>query len=257
MQADNQLAAGRWWTDAKASPQFSVETGIAEALGMHLGDTLTFDLAGTPITARITSLRRVDWDSFNVNFFVLAPPGVLETYPATFVTSFYLPERDAALLSGLVQAFPNLLVIDVAQVLGQVQKMMDQVSRAVQFIFLFTIAAGLIVLYAALASTRDERVYQATLMRTLGATRAQLRHAILAEYAALGAISGVLAAGGAAALGYFVATRILNLPYAFSPTVWIVGAFGGALGVAAAGYAGARRIAEAAPLKVLRDLGQP
>ncbi|HYC48887.1 MAG TPA: FtsX-like permease family protein [Burkholderiales bacterium] len=255
MQTDNQLADGRWWSGTAPQPQFSVETGISETLGMQLGDMLTFDIAGAPVTARITSLRKVDWDSFNVNFFVLAPPGMLERHPATYVTSFYLPPNDAALLTGLVQQFPNLLVIDVAQVLAQVQKMMDQVSRAVQFIFVFTVLAGLVVLYAALASTRDERIYQATLMRTLGASRRQLKQALVAEYAALGTLAGLLAASGAAALGYVVATRVLNLPYAFSASVWLVGALAGAIGIAAAGYAGARRVVEVAPLKVLRELG--
>jgi putative ABC transport system permease protein len=253
MQSDNRIAAGRWWPEAKAGPQFSVETGIAESLGMKLGDTLTFDVAGTPVGARVTSLRKVDWDTFNVNFFVVSPPGMLESYPATFVTSFYLPPRNQALLSSLVRAFPNFVLIDIAQVLGQVQKMMDQVARAVQFIFLFTLLAGLTVLYAAIASTQDERLYQATIMRTLGASRSQLRRAILAEFAVLGALAGLLAAAGATAMGYVIATQVLNLDYTFNSMVWLAGAFAGAAGIAAAGYAGTRGVLNVAPLKVLRE----
>jgi putative ABC transport system permease protein len=254
MQADNQIVSGRWWTPAQQAPQYSVETGIAETLGMKLGDTLTFDVAGNRVSARVTSLRKVDWDTFNVNFFVVAPPGVLEPYPATFVTSFYLPPGNAALLAGLVREFPNFLLIDVAQVLGQVQRMMDQVARAVQFIFLFTLLAGLTVLYAAIASTQDERLYQATIMRTLGASRAQLRRAILAEFVVLGALAGLLAAAGATALGYVIATQILNLAYSFNAMLWIVGALAGAAGIAAAGYAGTRGVFNVAPLKALREI---
>ncbi len=254
MQADNQLVAGRWWTPTESGAQFSVEDGIAERLGMKLGDTLTFDVAGVPVAARVTSLRKVDWDTFNVNFFVIAPPGVLESYPATYVTSFYLPPASAALLNGIVREFPNLLLIDVAQVLAQVQKMMDQVARAVQFIFLFTLFAGLTVLYAAIASTQDERRYQATVMRTLGASRSQLRRAIVAEFAVLGALAGLLAAAGASVLGFVVATKVLNLTYAFNATVWIVGAAAGALGIAIAGYAGTRSVLNVAPLKALREI---
>ncbi|MGZ5127468.1 MAG: ABC transporter permease, partial [Burkholderiales bacterium] len=197
MQSDNRLTAGRWWSGTAPGPQFSVEDGIAETLGIHLDDVLTFDIAGEAVSARVTSLRKVDWDSFNVNFFVVGPPGMLEQHPATFVTSFYLPPANSMLLASLVREFPNVLLIDVAQVMSQVQTMMDQVARAVQFIFLFTLLAGLTVLYAAIASTQDERLYQATIMRTLGASRAQLRRAIVAEFAVLGLLAGILAAAGA------------------------------------------------------------
>ena len=254
MQSDNRIVTGRWWAPARPAPQFSVETGISETLGMKLGDTLTFDVAGSRVSARVTSLRKVDWDTFNVNFFVIAPPGVLEPYPATFVTSFHLPPGNAALLASLVREFPNFLLIDVAQVLGQVQRMMDQVARAVQFIFLFTLLAGLTVLYAAIASTQDERLYQATIMRTLGASRAQLRRAIIAEFVVLGTLAGLLAAAGATALGYVIATQVLNLAFTFNATLWIVGALSGAAGIAAAGYAGTRSVLNVAPLKALRDI---
>lgn len=252
MAPDNLLVAGRWWSGARAEPQFSVEDGIAERLGMKLGDVLTFDVAGVPVAARITSLRKVDWDSFNVNFFVIAPPGVLESHPATYVTSFHLPPGNIELLTGIVREFPNLLLIDVAQVLAQVQKMMDQVARAVQFIFLFTLLAGLTVLYAAIASTQDERLYQATVMRTLGASRGQLRRAIVAEFAVLGTLAGLLAAAGATALGFVIATQVLNLAYGFGATVWLVGMLAGGVGVALAGYAGTRAVLNVAPLKALR-----
>jgi putative ABC transport system permease protein len=253
MQSDNRLAAGEWWTDSNRGPQFSVEQGLAETLGIRVGESLTFDVAGTPVTARVTSLRKVDWDTFNVNFFVVAPPGVLESYPATFVTSFYLPPGNATLLASLVREFPNVLLIDVAQVMAQVQNMMEQVSRAVQFIFFFTLLAGLTVLYAAIASTQDERIYQATIMRTLGASRAQLRRAIVAEFAVLGLLAGVLAAAGATALAYGVATQLLNLPFAFSAMVWLVGAGAGTAGIALAGYAGTRNVLNTPPLRALRE----
>jgi len=254
MQADNQIVAGRWWGAGRAQPQFSVESGISQSLGMNVGDTLTFDVAGTPVSAKVTSLRKVDWDTFNVNFFVVAPPGMLESQPATFVTAFHLAPGNAALLASLVREFPNFLLIDVAQVMEQVQRMMDAVARAVQFIFLFTLLAGLTVLYAAIASTQDERLYQATIMRTLGASRRQLRLAIVAEFAVLGVLAGLLAAAGATALGYVIATQVLNLAWSFNPLVWVIGASAGAVGIAAAGYAGTRGVLNVAPLKALREI---
>ncbi|MGA0114819.1 MAG: ABC transporter permease [Burkholderiales bacterium] len=255
MQRDNLLLAGEWWSEApQRSDQFSMEDGIARSLGVKIGDRLTFDSAGSIFSAEVTSLRKVDWDSFNVNFFVVAPPGLLEEKPVSYVTSFYLPPRNVELLNALVKQFPNFLLIDVAQVLQQVQKMIAQVSRAVQFVFLFTLMAGLVVLYAAIASTQDERLYQATIMRTLGASRVQLARANLAEFAMIGALAGLIAAAGANALGYALAERIINVGYSFSPAVWGVGLACSIVGVAAAGYLGTRRVLRVAPLRVLRAL---
>jgi putative ABC transport system permease protein len=255
MQRDNLLLAGNWWGNRPArSDQFSMEDGIAKALGVKIGDRLTFDAAGSSFTAEVTSLRKVDWDSFNVNFFLVAPPGLLEDKPLSYVTSFYLPPGNVELLNALVKTFPNFLLIDVAQVLQQVQKMIAQVSHAVQFVFLFTLMAGLVVLYAAIASTQDERLYQATIMRTLGASRGQLARANLAEFAMIGALAGLISAAGANALGYALADRIINVGYSFSPAVWAVGLACSIIGVAAAGYLGTRRVLRVAPLRVLREL---
>ncbi len=254
MQKDNRLIAGNWWGNKPRTDQFSMEDGIAKSIGVGIGDKLTFDAAGNTFTAEITSLRKVDWDSFNVNFFVVSPPGLLEKYPASYVTSFYLPPGNVELLNGLVKKFPNFLLIDVAQVLGQVQTMITQVSRAVQFVFLFTLLAGLVVLYAAIASTQDERLYQATIMRTMGASRSQLARANLAEFAVIGALAGLIAAAGANALGYTLAQRVINVGYEFSFALWGIGVFGTVLGVMLAGHLGTRHVLRIAPLRVLRML---
>jgi putative ABC transport system permease protein len=259
MQKDNRLLAGQWWGESVGGgsirkDQFSMEDGIAKALGVGVGDRMTFDAAGNTFTAEITSLRKVDWDSFNVNFFVVTPPGLMEQYPASYVTSFYLPPGNVELLNALVKQFPNFLLIDVAQVLGQVQTMITQVSRAVQFVFLFTLMAGLVVLYAAIASTQDERLYQATIMRTMGASRSQLARANLAEFAVIGALAGLIAAAGANALGYTLASRVINVGYTFSPMLWGIGIIGTVLGVMLAGHLGTRHVLRIAPLRVLRML---
>jgi putative ABC transport system permease protein len=255
MQTDNRIVAGRWWAPSGARrDQWSVERGLAETLGIRMGDTLHFDVAGAAVSGTVTSLRSVDWDSFNVNFFVAAPPGLLEGYPATYVTSLHVPRDEVALLNALVKRFPNVVLIDVAQALAQVQRMMGHAARAVQFVFLFTLIAGLAVLYAAIASTQDERLYQATIMRTLGASRAQINRAHLAEFTAIGAAAGFVAACGATGLGFFLAKRFLHLDYAPDPVVWLIGIAGGTLGVALAGYLGTRRVLDAPPLKVLREI---
>ena len=251
----NLLTAGNWWPPSGATrEQFSMEDGIAQRLGVKLGDRLTFEIAGVPLSATVTSLRKVDWDSFTVNFFMIAPPGLLESQPVSFVSSFHLPPRNAEMLTALIHQFPNLLIIDVAQVMAQVQKMMTQVSKAVQFVFLFTLLAGLVVFYAAMASTQDDRIQQAAEMRTLGASRAQLNRAHLAEFAVIGALAGLIAAAGASGLGYVLAVKVLSVSYNFSPLAWLTGVVAGGAGIALAGYLGTRHVLTTPPMRVLREI---
>ncbi|MFN7088161.1 MAG: ABC transporter permease, partial [Burkholderiales bacterium] len=255
MHPGNRIVSGRWWGDgAVRADQFSVEQGIAETLRIRVGDRLTYDIAGKIVTATVTSLRKVDWDSFNVNFFVVSPPGLLDGQPVSYITSFYLPPGNVELLNALVGQFPNFLLIDVAQVMGEVRKIMDQVAQAVQFVFLFTLLAGLAVLYAAIASAQDERFYRAAIMRTLGASRGQLVRANTAEFAVIGALAGLIAAAGANGLGALLAFRILDLSYSFNAAVWLIGIGCGAAGIALAGHLGTRRALEVAPLQALREI---
>lgn len=253
-QPDNVIEQGQWWNAAEQplKPQFSVESGIAEALRFKVGDVLTYDVAGETFDAPITSLRKVQWDSFRVNFFVVSPPGTLDQFPASYVTSFYLPAVENTMMDRLIRQFPNLLVVDVAAILAQVQTMMQQVVRAVEFVFLFSVAAGLLVLFAAIQSTHDERMKESAILRTLGGSSGQLIRAQAAEFFVVGALSGVLAAIGATALGYVLADRVLNVPYQINPTVWMVGLAAGAIGVSIAGLIGTRRVVKAAPMATLR-----
>jgi len=255
-QRDNVIVAGRWFTAAdRGRPLLSVEEGIAQTLGIHLGDRLTYEIGGTALEASVASLRKVEWDSFRVNFFVVTPPGVLEGYPVSDVTSFHLPPERSAVMDRLVKRFPNLLVIDVAAVLGQIQRLMDQVVQAVEFVFAFGLVAGLVVLFAAISATHDERVFDAAIMRTVGATRGQMVAAHAAEFAAVGALAGLLAAIGASLLGWVLAVRVLDVPYAVDPVVWLVGFAGGTLGVLLAGLAGTRRVLDTPPMQIFREAG--
>jgi putative ABC transport system permease protein len=219
-----------------------MEQGIADSLKLKLGDTLTYDIAGTPVTARITSLRKVDWDSFRPNFFTLFAPGVLETMPQTYLGAVRLPEdtQSAAWLSAFVQPYPNVLAIDVGEIMRQVQAIIEQVSRAVEFVFLFTLLGGLLVLQAAIASTQDERRFDAAILRTLGASRAQLSAAQIAEFLVLGSLAGLLAAAGATATGYVLSDRVFQIPFSANPFVWVLGIGGSALTVTLAGWLGTR-----------------
>jgi len=255
MQSDNQIIEGRWWDSGdEGKAVMSLEESIAKTLGVNVGDTLTYDVAGTTFSATITSLRKVDWDTFRVNFFVVTPPGVLEKYPATYITSFHLPPEHMEIPNQLIKAFPNLLVIDVATIISQVHKMIEQVTKAVEFVFLFTLLAGVAVLYAAIASTQDERIHEAAIFRTLGAKRRQLARAWAAEFAILGGLAGLFAATGASALGYVIGEYALNLTYTFNPWIWLTGLLAGVIGVTAAGLMGTRSALSTPPLMTLRKI---
>ncbi len=249
---NNRVVAGRWWRPGEAGG-VSLEDGIAETLGIHLGDTLTYDIVGTRVRATVTSLRKVDWDSFRVNFFALFPPGVLETMPTTYIGAIRA-DSGSAWVTSLLREFPNVLIIDVDSILKQVQAIIDQVARAVEFVFLFTLLGGVLVLEAAIAATQDERKYDAAILRTLGASERQLVAAQVAEFLTLGALAGLVGAGGATAIGYVLADRVFQIPFGWNPWVWLIGIFGGAVGVALAGWLGTRGTLRQPPLAVLRQL---
>jgi putative ABC transport system permease protein len=250
----NRVVAGNWWAAGQPG-EISLEQGIAESLGIKIGDTLTYDIAGTKVSGRVTNLRKVDWDSFRVNFFALFAPGALDAMPATYITALRTDPANALWLRNLVREFPNVLVIDVGELIHQLQSIVDQVARAVEFVFLFTLLGGVLVLEAAIAATQDERRYDAAILRTLGASENQLRAAQLAEFVALGALSGLLAAAGATVTGYVLSDRVFQIPFGWNPWVWAIGILGGAAGVAIAGWLGTRATLKQPPLAVLRQFG--
>ncbi len=211
----NRVAGGTFWTPGASGVDagMSLEDGIAGTLGVKLGDVLTFDIAGARVSAPVTSLRKVDWDSFRVNFFALFPPGPLADMPTTYIAAFRAPEGNGAWLTALVQKHPNILAIDIGEIVRQVQGIMESVSRAVEFVFLFTLAGGLLVLQAAIAATQDERRFDAAILRTLGASQRQLAAAQIAEFLLLGALAGIVAAAGATAIGWALADRVFKIPF--------------------------------------------
>jgi putative ABC transport system permease protein len=250
---DNRIVAGRWWRQGdEGKALLSVEEGIAETLGIRLGDELTYAVAGERFTARVVSLRSVEWDSFKPNFFVLAAPGLLDAYPATFITAFYLSPQRFPVLDRLVARFPNATVIDVAAIMDQVKTVIERVSAAVEYVFLLTLLAGVTVLYAAIQASHDERMAEAALVRTLGGRRRQLLRAMAVEFAVLGGMAGLLAAVLANVVAWVLASQVLDLP--FSPRLMLVvwGALGGAVGVTAAGLLGTRSVLRQPPLAALR-----
>jgi putative ABC transport system permease protein len=247
----NTVSGGRWHGATQAA-EFSVEQGLAETLNLKLGDRLTYDIAGNRVEAAITSLRKLDWDSMRVNFFVMSPPVVLQDYPASYITSFHLPAAKAGVIPELVRTFPNITVIDVAALVRQLHATIDQVARAVQLVFGFAVLAGLAVLYAALQASSDERRHELAVLRALGARSRQLSSALLAEFAALGALAGLLAGIAASLIGWALARFAFRLDYLPQMELWFVGMLAGIVLVVVAGWLGASSMLRQSALPALR-----
>jgi putative ABC transport system permease protein len=249
--AHNRITAGQWFRpDGK---EISVEEGIAKTLGWKLGDELRFNVGGETFTARITSLRALRWDSMKVNFFVITPPRLLEGFPASYISAFRVEPGQEAVLNDLVKRFPNVTVVDVGAAVRQAQGVVDQLIVAVQFVFLFALGAGVLVLYSALVATEDQRRREAAVMRVYGASRAQVAGSQRAEFLAMGVLAGTLATLGAAAIGQLIARNVFQLDLPPSPALWIAGPLAGIALLSLNAWLSARKVLRASPALTLRD----
>jgi putative ABC transport system permease protein len=249
LQEDNRIVEGRFWSsDSRESgiqdTEISVELGFAEELGLSLGDEVAF----------VTSLRTVEWDSFSPNFFVVFAPGALEPFPATYISSLYADDSNEGDMLDLMRAFPSVTAIDLDALLSQVRDVMDKAALAVQSVFVFTLLAGLTVLWAAIQSSRDERRYESAMLRTLGASKKRVLAGAATEFTAIGLLAGVLAASGASLAGYLLAENLFELEYRFSFLLWLAGPVAGMVLVGLSGMAASWRVITRAPVSVLREM---
>ena len=255
LDPSNEVVAGEFWAaDYDGPPQVSVDREVAEEMGVTLGDTLTFDFAGQALTAEITSLREIAWDSFKPNFFMVLSPSRMTDFPQTYITSLYVPAEKSGVLLTMVRAHPSVSVIDIEAAIGQIRSIIDKASLAVQYVFLFTLAAGLVVLFAAIQSTLDERRYESALLRTFGATRRTILAGIMAEFSALGLLAGACAATGATVIGSIAARQLFDLEISFNPLLWLAGLLGGLLMVGISGTLAAKSAADTPPVRTLRRM---
>jgi len=251
--SDNRIVAGTWFTATdQGKPLVSISTELEESLGVHVGDSLAFDVAGETFDVRVASVRKVKWDSFQPNFFTVFAPGVLDDTAGSYLTSAYFSPANARPLAQLAKTFPSVSIFDIDDLLAKVRSVLDKVVLAVQSVFIFTLFAGLTVLLAAVQSSRDERRFESAMLRTLGASRGTVLQGVLAEFTTLGLLSGLLAAAGASAAAYFMTTRVLEMRYTLELWVWGVGLFGGAVLVAGSGWLATRTVVRQPPLTTLR-----
>jgi len=252
---DNSVTDGQWWDASDVgSAQISLDRDMAKNLAVKLGDELTYDVAGQLFTAKITSFREIHWDSFRPNFFAIVIPGLLDQFPTTYMTSFHLLPSRFQMLNELVEAYPNITVIDVAAIMEHVRNIISRVTLAVEYVFLFTLLSGVMVLYAGIQATHDERLMENAVIRTLGGRRHQIIQALWAEFICLGVLAGLLASILASVLAYVIASQVLKMDYTFDPMIWFFGVFGGAIGVAIAGLWGSRKVMSQPPLQTLREV---
>ena len=248
--AHNLVTAGRW-TDNEAGA-VSVEEGIATTLGLKLGDRLQFDVAGVLTESRITSLRKVDWGSMRANFFVMYPVAALPEVPLTYMAAFKSPAQ-AGFDSALVQAFPNITSVDMLATVQQVQSVIDQVIRAVEFLFAFTLVAGVMVLLAAVTSTREDRAREFAIMRAMGASGRLLAQVQRTELWGVGLLAGFMASSAALAVGWAMARYAFE--FQWTPTMWVplAGAMTGGLLAWAAGWWGLSGVLQQPVSQTLRQ----
>ena len=249
----NEITVGRWQEGERGA--VSVEEGIAQTLGLKLGDMLKFDVGGAQTEARITSLRKVDWTSLHANFFVMFPLAEMPDLPITYLAAYRAPDQPG-FDNALVRQFPNITSVDMSSTIAQVQRVLDQVVRAVEFLFGFTLVAGLIVLFAAVTATREERAREFAIMRAVGASGTLLRDVQRAELLGVGLLAGFLASAVGSAMGWAMARYALDFPWTASPWVLLAGSAIGAVLSLAAGWWGLREVLKRPVVETLRRAAQ-
>ncbi|MGJ7508630.1 ABC transporter permease [Variovorax sp. GT1P44] len=251
--AHNIVTAGAW--KPGAAGEVSVEEGLAETLGLKLGDMLRFDIGGMQNDARITSLRKVDWGSMHANFFVMYTVASLADVPVTYMGAFRAPDVKG-FDNALVRTYPNVTNVDMSATIGQIQRVLDQVIRAVEFLFGFTLAAGLVVLFAAVTATREERAREFAIMRAVGARASLLRQVQRAELVGVGLLAGFLASIVASIIGWALARYVFDFTWTASPIVPLAGALAGAVLALAAGWWGLREVLRRPVVATLRQAAE-
>jgi putative ABC transport system permease protein len=248
----NRVTAGKW-IDGN-TPQVSLEVGIAKTLRLKLGDQMTFELAGERVTAPITSLRKLDWSSMKVNFFVIMPPGILDQMPQSWITSYYQSAALEGLDYQLAQTYPNLTIVDVATSLRQIQDVLDRLSSVLGLLFAFTIAAAVLVLLAAIAATQDERFRSAALLKAVGAPRALLGRIALAELLLIGTLAGTMAGLAAGIAAWALGRFVLEIEFQAFAQSLAMGIGFGVIACLLAGYRFQRKIQTATAMECLREI---
>jgi len=250
---DNKIIDGNWWTDSQAG-QVSVEEKLAHSLKIKLGDELTFTIGSQQVKASVTSIRKLQWNTMKPNFYMIFSPNTLNNYPYTFITSFYLSSEQKPLLNALVKKYSSITVLEVDLILRQINTILTQLTKAINYLLYFALMAGFTVLWAAVYASLDNRIYEGALMRTLGTERRFLRTTHFLEFSILGLIAGLSAVLISEVIRYALYTQIMHIDYYLNVYLWEIVPISAALSVGSAGYWGLKDVVNKSPLRVLREL---
>jgi len=250
---DNKVIEGQWWGEGIDQTYFSVEEDFAQDLKLVIGDKLKFRVADKVVNGEISNLREVNWESFAVNFFVVGTPYGLVDKPASFVSSVYVPDKHSAFVRELVSNFGGVTVLEIGALLDRVTGIIDRAALAVQYVFLFTLAAGLLVLWASVLASRRERFREAAILRTLGASRSYLASSTTREFVLIGLLAGVISSTVAALVAWLIVERVMNLSYSFNGWLWLIGVIAGVVCVLVAGKLATRPVLKQLPIAVLQS----
>jgi putative ABC transport system permease protein len=254
LPTDNRLVAGQWWEPGTGSPLVSLEEGFAERLGISVGDTVSFLVGSQALEAQVASIRQLQWQSMRPNFFLVFPPPVLASFPATFMTSFHLEPADKPFLNRLVRLYPTVTVIEMDIVIEQIRTIVNQVSAAINLVLVVILAAGALVLVAGVQASVDARMHESAILRALGAPRRLILGGLLIEFVTLGVFAGILATVAAELSVYILQSKVMEMNYAPTPWIWPVGILSGALIIGGLGVFSCRKVVSTSPLTVLREL---
>lgn len=249
----NELVAGQWWQTSGVA-EVSVEAGFAEELGIVVGDRLGLRIGAAPIEVTVSSLREVEWESFKPNFFMVFPPGVLDDYPVTWMTSFYLAPERKSFLNELLREHPTVTVIEIDAIMAQLRTTLGRVSMAIELVLILVLLAGMLVLVAGVQSSMDLRLRESALLRALGAKRGRILGGVSIEFTALGTMAGILAVITAEGAFWALQRFVFELDYTPSPWLWLPGILGATALIALLGLWSCRRVVNVAPTAVLREL---
>ncbi|MDP3123331.1 MAG: FtsX-like permease family protein, partial [Thiobacillus sp.] len=256
LPANNALLSGTWHGEhSDPSAEISVESQMAERLNLALGDTLGFESGDQIVSARISSIRSVKWESMQPNFFVIFSPGPLDALPASAIASVYVPPDATGVLPGFVRTFPGITILALDKLIANIEAVFSQIVAAIQLLLGFLLAAGMAVVVATLLASLDARQQEAVLLRTLGAQRAYLAKGLWSEFIALGVLAGLLASICAELAMALIADRLFDLPVRLHPWLWLALPAAGALLVGASGWLTTRHITRVPPMQSIRALG--
>lgn len=251
---DNKLVDGQWWAPGSSEALVSVEQGFAERMNMRVGDTVGFLVGSEPLVARVASIRELDWQSMKPNFFLVFPPDSLASYPATFMTSFYLGATEKPFLNRFIRAYPTVTVIEMDVVIDQIRSIVSQVSAAIELVLGVIMAAGGLVLIAGVQASVDDRMQESAILRALGAGRGLILGGLAIEFATMGLFAGLLATMAAEVSVYILQTQVLELRYTITPTLWPVGILSGMILIGGLGVLSCRKVVSSPPVALLREL---